>query len=207
MASCVDACLASGCIDAATQPGAVDSHIGLRETYRGAVERVTTCLPKAKRANWASHVTMFMAKFSAEAWVQATVAWNSEAGLPVLGTTSLEGQPWQTRTSTQSDAASGPATDGSCPRECPDGLATPGLPPSATLPRLNVPLGGSAVLPLGLASVAPGQTHAVAVRGRHEFRSHAADPSPYPRMDLLPSVARGDGVYYGVRHGAVPSSR
>ena len=133
---------------------------------------------------------MSVAKFSAAAWVQATVAWNSEAGLPVLGTTSLEGQPWQTRTSTQSDAASGPATDGSCPRECPDGLTTPGLPPSATLPRLNVPLGGSAVLPLGLASVGPGQTHAVAVRGRHEFRSRAADPSPCPRMDSDPGPYR-----------------
>ena len=83
-ASSVKACLERRCIDAASQPGAVESHIGLRETYRGAVERVTTCLHKKKRANWASHVTMFMAKFSAEAWVQATVAWNSEACLPML---------------------------------------------------------------------------------------------------------------------------
>ena len=84
MASRVATCLANGRIDATSQPGTDHRYIGLRETYEGAVDRVNICLPKADRADWKSHVTMFVATFSAEAWMRSTVAWNSEAGVPML---------------------------------------------------------------------------------------------------------------------------
>ena len=84
MASRVATCVADGHIAGPSQPGTDHRYIGLRETYEQAVGRVKTCLPKTERADWKSHVTLFVATFSAEAWMRSTVDWNLEAGVPVL---------------------------------------------------------------------------------------------------------------------------
>ena len=84
MASRVATCVADGRIAGPSQPGTDHRYIGLRETYEQAVDRVKTCLPKAERAYWKSHVAFFVVTFSAEAWMRSTVDWNLEAGVPVL---------------------------------------------------------------------------------------------------------------------------
>ena len=84
MVSRVTTRVVDGRIAAPSQPGTGHQYIGLRGTYERAVDRVDTCLPKADRADWKSHFTLFVATFSAEAWMRSTVDWNSEAGVPML---------------------------------------------------------------------------------------------------------------------------
>ena len=184
LASNAESCVASGWVDAASQPGAKDRYIGLRETYDGAVERAKMCLPKAARADWASHVTMFRASFSAAAWLQATVAWNSEACLPALyKKTYKDGTDW-----------------GVWHFTCP--LPLDYVDPATGVPLLTVvfgPMPRTSAAPCGDGPVPPALPLSGVWASRAEFR---AAPAP-PPLPALP-WAGGEPPAVGVRPNKRP---